>query len=251
MDIPTPLGLLKWLKEWLERIFMLKPYQTSHSKYLKRKNELLFRVLTKDIEYDLKLENKHFNNKENPCSKLVFKFPDGFEGGVLQGVVIAESGDLQHQERFHIIYMGKPLVVIKLPRMPLKDLYVFDDGVKLSIDNIFIEGEFIDRQGNINQFKTINGCPIYNEYLNGEWDYRWGIVWNLDYLSEIKSNFRHRILNKLLGQLWSLGPPRRKNRTIRRFLSDIYREVLVNGLLHEKVINVIFWLLVILRVQKT
>lgn len=251
MDIPTPFGLLKWIKVWLDKIIMLKPYQTSHSKYLKRKGELFFRVLTEGIEYDLRLENKHFNNKENPCSKLVLKFSDGFEGGELRGIVVAESGDLQYQERFHIIYMGKPLVVVRLPRMPLKDLYLFDDGVKLSIDNIFVEGELIDRHGNTIKFKTINGCPVYNEYLNGEWDYRWGIVWNLDYLSELKSSFRHKILNQLLGELWSLGPPRRKNREIRAFLSDIYRRVVVNGLLHEKVVNVIFWLLVILRVQKT
>ena len=191
MDISSaPLGILKWIKDWVEKKLFLNLYEKSHIEHLKHRNKTYYRNLVKDIEYDLRLENEFFSNKNNPTSSLLIKFPESSKNLTLQGKVVASSGLIQYQENFNISYEGKPHVKISLPQIPLLKCFTTNNGIGVSISEIYIKGKLIKDDGSETEFETLKSHPMYNEFLNSDWIFKWGIAWNMDHLYQNKSNFR-------------------------------------------------------------
>ncbi len=238
----APLGAFKWLKKWIEKKFFLDLYQQSHLVYMRRISKPHYRHLTQGIEYDLQLESEYFSNKSNPVSAMLIKFPNGAEGMRLKGKVISESGEYQQQDNFDVCFEGKSKIRLKLPEMPLLNYIPTKKGIALTVTNIYLTGVLINEKGDEIPFETERTHPLYNEFLNSEYAFKWGFAWNLDHLYREISDFRHRVLYTLLGDSWMLSSYRPAS-GFRENFQACYTKVILNTIGHEKVCNGIYWVM--------
>lgn len=238
----TPLGALKWFKNWIEKQLFLNLFQQSHLVYVRRISKPHFRHLAHGVEYDLQLESEYFSNKSNPVSSMLIKFPEDAEGMRLKGKVISESGEYQQQDNFDICFEGKSKIRLKLPEMPLLNCIPTEKGIVLTVTDIYLKGVFINRQGDVTPFHTEKSHPLYNEFLNSDFAFKWGSAWNLDHLYSEMSDFRHRVLYALLGDFWMLNSYRPAT-GFRANFQAYYTKVVLNTVGHEKVCNGIYWVM--------
>ena len=240
-----PIGVLKFIADKLEDMVALPAYKLSHQNYLNHKHRVLYTPLVSSIEYDLFLESKHVSNEEAPMSKLYVKVDVDSPYRCLSGYVIAKSGPLIYQNpimiRIEENRESTSVYVCNLPQLPLKDLYVDDNRVHLSINDLEFCGTLTDQGGIASEFKIGLGLPLYEEFMNDDWEKKWGEVWCLTFLNREFDNYRFKFINKLAGPFALNHSYARANESFRTKIRRHWSSIVVNGICHEYVIKVLWW----------
>jgi len=223
MDLDFSFGILGALKQKIEKIIFYEAYSFSHKDYLKFHNRLLFRYMAEGIEVDVYLENKHLSNEELPLSKLYLKTSSNNEYKRLTGHILAYDGSVVYQNPVNVLF-NKPeeLIIYYLPNLPLKEVFI-DDGVYTTYSEVELKGELEDSEGNKKEVDHRIGGPTYTEFLNSEWERKWGAIWNLDFLVQEYRNYRLRLIVRLAGSLALLHTKKTSNEKFRKKYSDYGR----------------------------
>ncbi len=260
----SPFAIINALKLFFRMIYggatkwiFYSAYVTSDKHYHKNKKPF-YRKLTEHIEYFLKLETKHFSNIDNPKCYLLLRQTErcNKDSIKISGYVFAGVGNLEYQEYFCALVKREKTVLVYLPKIPLKELRVSNNGIIPSYDNVFIEGEQSGDDKLV--FRIVEGHPTFTEYLNSVWVEKWGYVWNLDHLYEEIRNFRFKAIRYLSGSfgLSQASLPINSIRMSKRSFVErnllrveiIWCKLVVNFLCGERPMKFLFWILISFRI---
>ncbi len=251
MDVSISPSLVAWFRELLEKKLFLESYTISHKHYLSRRAKTPYKRVDDLFEYKLFLESKNLTNDEVPSSKIIFKIIDSSIQEI-KVYIIASKENLQYQDRLCARVKNGEIIVLNLCRIPLKEMYITSAGnISTTYDDVNIEGVVEKENGHTKEFQSLWGSPTYTEFLNSSWDRKWNKIWNLDYLEEDMLKFRHSIVQNLAGSLAYLTiRPTVRNSNITSKLYRFWCVFVVNFLANERITNVLYWSLVLLKIKR-
>jgi hypothetical protein len=256
VDVSLPVGTLGFFKEKITKFLFLPSYRVSHNRFLERSQAgKHFQALGEFFEFDLHLESDHLSNATVPMSFVVLRNRSGQIFSRIEVHVQATARHVEYQDFTTLIEVGERPVVINLPRIPLKEMQVTEsDGITTTYDNARVSISILDDAIPVQQAraKSHRITPSYTEFLNSEWDKKWDVVWNLDYIETCKNELRDRLRFYFVtrNRFPMEGEPRcrlyRKYKHLRLVLGRPFHWVLGQ----DRVIAMIFWVPIFIRLRR-
>ena len=118
------------------------------------------------------------------------------------------------------------------------------------MESVYLFGQLEKPEGVTLDFRTPQNHLMYDESFNHDYREKWGYVWNLEHLSRLKSDLRHKLLFHTLGDFWAIPRFSDKSVGFSGKLREMYRKFVINRLFSKGMCEFLFWILVIFRVQK-
>ena len=190
-NIKFPFFIIKPLIDRIEKWIFLDAYIYSHNEYLKRTSlGSRWKKLDENLEYDIKFENI-FSNEKIPLHTIALK---NRTSKVLRNIkvqIIAESDFLKYSDTIEIPFLDNKIHISHLCRIPLQEIYIENGKIFLPYDRILVS---ITYQLEENIYKRENYFFLtYTEYLNSEWEEKWGKIWNLDLIRRNQQRLREKL----------------------------------------------------------
>lgn len=255
MNVPIPWAFaLKVLKAAFERAtnWMFMPtLLASHRHWLSRRGLFAhWQAIGRGIEYSLHIPTKHFENTATPVARIALRCC----GGEIDSLVVtveARLGKIVYDEtRLVSSIRGEVTRVIALPGIPLQNVFSTEDGVGCSYDSFRVRISSITERG-VTRVINLSGpscTPTFTDYLNGRFTRRQGLVLNMDEIEWQKGRIREAVW----GHLGVFPEAVFRRRTVPVAARPVHSlKVLLGKFLTWKlVINLAFWLPLILRLKK-
>jgi len=231
----------------------LPAYMASHAAYIERSCiGKPWKKLGDHFEFDIHLESNFLSNETSPTSCLFLRNLSGKEFSSVEILVTAEAAYGRYQDLAVLRDVGEIPEIVKLPRIPLKEVEITEDG---KLHTIY-------KEVTVQLWVLASPCgpalehlkfppfrPSYTEFLNSTWVKKWDTVWNLDYIESLKRRMREKMM-------WFFITRNRHNvyGEPRSLLYRAYKLLRLScgiplyGLLsHKFILPIFFWTPVVLR----
>ncbi|TOP60449.1 hypothetical protein, partial [Vibrio parahaemolyticus] len=97
--------------------------------------------------------------------------------------------------------------------------------------------------------KVRSNLPLYEEFMNDDWDRKWGHVWCITFLNQEFENFRFKYIGRLAGPFALLDLGKRPNEPKMAKLRRYWCSFVVNFICNEKLLKMLWWTTMKLRVK--
>ncbi|GAA4247039.1 hypothetical protein GAY28_34070 [Azospirillum brasilense] len=255
IETHVPFGLFRPLWNWLTRRLLEPTYRTAHDWHLE---SLRFRrqwdSLGAGISYSLHLENAVFSNRERPVSVMAVRNTTDRPLTDVEILVTARSATTEYQERHRFDRLFEKDKVVSLPSIPLKTLFIDEDGIRTPYSEVEIRLVSVVDDGRTMTWPSWVQVvrPTYTEWFNSHHVHRWEQWWNTDLIELKKEDLkiwlryvlvtRHEYAPFILGEC-------HKPAWFHELLLRIGRPV-AGVVCRPAVVSALFWMPILLRLRR-
>lgn len=180
VDVSIPAGTLGLLIDPVTKFLFLESYKVSHEVHLKRiRAGKQFDTLGNFFEFDIHLECNHISNSTVPMSFLILRNTSERSFHRVELLVEADAGYVKYQDFTTLIDVGQTPLVVKLPRIPLKEIEITGNNrIITAYDKVLVKVVIVDNSLSENESKAESYAisPTYTEFWNSTWDKKWDFV---------------------------------------------------------------------------
>lgn len=232
---------LKKVKQGIEKKLLAEYLILSHQNFLHSTGFLTYwSKLNDKLEVSWGLETP-FSNDKQPCSKVALRNIGNRQlEEVDMTVTVKDYYGYIYQQYIQIRDLGEKPHIYNLNNIPLTDFVVTEFGeIVPSHKEVFLTKIYYIKCGGVKQElnQVIEYRLVTSRYLFSEWDKKWDINWNIEFINEAKKKLHGEIYYLLLTpkQDWSIP---KLNKLIYAFLTI------------PIVLNTVFWFLLFTRFCK-
>lgn len=257
VDVSIPAGTLGLLLDPITKFLFLDSYRVSHEEHLKHTRlGKRFGELGSFFEFDIHLECNYLSNSTVPMSFIILRNKSENKFSRAELLVEADAGHVKYQDFTTLIDLDSIPRVVSLPSIPLKEVEFTDSNdIVTSYNNVRVKIKIIDDKIISEEESSAESCaisPTYTEFLNSNWDKKWGVVWNLDYIERCKTILKSKLEYYFITRnSWPVvGEPDSTFYQVYKLARLLFGIPLFKFLSNKYVLLTLFWVPIFMRLKK-